>query len=82
MECIYFEGNDVWKENNITVSQEPRLESSPGRNRKKINELLTHISTNNITELNDLIYAWEKLIRENQGSPKEQEQKLKTWMGN
>ena len=31
---------------------------------EKIYELLTYISTNNITELNELIYAGEKLVRE------------------
>ena len=30
----------------------------------KINELLTHISTNNMTELNKLISAWAKLVWE------------------
>ena len=50
---------------------------------EKINKLLTHISTNYITELNELISAGAKLVCDkNQCSPKEHEQKLKTWMGN
>ena len=34
---------------------------------EKINELLTHNSTNNITELNELIYAGTKLVCEKIG---------------
>ena len=34
---------------------------------EKVNDLLTNISTNDITELNDLIYAGAKLVRENRG---------------
>ena len=34
---------------------------------EKINELLTHISTNNIKELNELIYARAKLVCEKIG---------------
>ena len=49
---------------------------------EKINELLTNISTKNITELNELIYAVVKLVWKNRGSPKEHDQKVKTWMGN
>ena len=35
----------------------------------KINQILPYISTNNITELKDLIYAGEKLVREKIGVP-------------
>ena len=34
-ECKDNRENDVWKENYITISQEPRLENSQGRNCKK-----------------------------------------------
>ena len=37
---------------------------------EKINELLTHIRTSNITELNELIYARAKLISDKIGLPK------------
>ena len=35
----------------------------------KINQIIPYISTNNITELNDLIYAGEKLVCEKNGVP-------------
>ena len=35
----------------------------------KVNQVLTYISTNNITELNELIYAGEKLVCEKIGIP-------------
>ena len=35
----------------------------------KINQILPYISTNNITELNDLIYAGAKLVCEKIGVP-------------
>ena len=44
---------------------------------EKIKELLTHISTNNIMVLNELISTRAKLVEE-----KENEQKIKTWIGN
>ena len=50
---------------------------------KKIKELLIHISTNNITELNELFYAGMKLFyKKNRCSLKEHGKKHKTWMGN
>ena len=50
---------------------------------EKISELLTYIITNNITELNKLIYAGVKLVCEkNRGSSKEHKQKFKTLMEN
>ena len=36
---------------------------------KKINQVLTYISTNNITELNELMYARAKLVCEKIGVP-------------
>ena len=36
---------------------------------EKINQILRHIPTNNITELNELIYAGAKLVREKIGIP-------------
>ena len=36
---------------------------------EKVNDLLTNIPTNNITELIDLIYAGEKLVSEKNGFP-------------
>ena len=42
---------------------------------EKINELSTHISTSNITELNELFYAREKFVCDKiMCSPKEHEQ--------
>ena len=35
----------------------------------KVNQVLTYISTNNIAELNELINAGEKLVREKIGIP-------------
>ena len=53
------------------------------RETKKINQLLPYISRNNITELNELIYAGEKLVCENSGIPsKSKMKKIKTRMGN
>ena len=49
------------KENPFTIFQKPKLKQLRQK-LKKINELLTHISTNNPTELNELIYTGEKLI--------------------
>ena len=46
----------------------PSLRNQAGRRVKvettKINELLTHITTNYITELNELIYSGAKLVCE------------------
>ena len=36
---------------------------------EKINQVLTYISTNNIAELNELIYAGAKVIHEKIGIP-------------
>ena len=36
---------------------------------KKINQIIPYISTNNITELNDIIYAGAKLACEKIGAP-------------
>ena len=36
---------------------------------KKVNQVLTYISTNNITELNELIYAGVTLVCEKNGIP-------------
>ena len=48
----------------------------------KVNQVLTYISTNNITELNELIYAGAKLVwRENWDTLKKHERKIKTMMG-
>ena len=50
---------------------------------EKINELLTNILTNNITDLNDFIYAGAKLVSEkNRCSPEDHWLKFKTQMGN
>ena len=48
-----------------------------------INQLLTYISTNNITELNELIYAGAKLLCKKIGiALKKHEEKIKTGMAN
>ena len=56
----------------IMSEKKTRLPSLRKQDRKtvkteteKINELLTHIATNNITELNELIYGGVKLVCEN-----------------
>ena len=36
---------------------------------KKVNKSLKHIPTDNITEINELIYAGEKLVRNKIGIP-------------
>ena len=50
-----------------------------------MNQVLTYISTNNITELNELIYAGAKLVCEKIGIPpkntKKYERKVKARMG-
>ena len=43
---------------------------------KKINHILTYIPTNNITELNKLIYAGAKLVCEKIGIPSKSTKKL------
>ena len=46
--------------------------------KNKVNQLLTYISTNNITELNELIYAGAKLVFEKMRIPsKSRKEKLK-----
>ena len=44
----------------------------------KINHILPYIQTNNITELNELIYAGAKLVCENIGSPQKTRRNSKT----
>ena len=49
----------------------------------KINQVLTYISTNNITELNELIYGGAKLVCKKIGIPsKSSKKKIKARMGN
>ena len=48
---------------------------------EKINQVLTYISTNNITELNELIYAEAKLLGEKiEVTSKSTKKKIKTGM--
>ena len=50
---------------------------------EKMNQELNYISTNNITELDELIYVGTKRIREKIGIPsKSTKKKIKTRMGN
>ena len=53
---------------------------------KKINKLLVNIPTQNITEVNELIYVnlcWSKISQwKNRYLPRELEQKYQTWIGN
>ena len=44
----------------------------------KINHILPYIPTNNITELNELIYAVAKLVCENSGIPSKSTKKQQT----
>ena len=48
---------------------------------EKVNDLLTNILTNDITELNDLIYAGAKLVWKNWGPPEDSRQKGKIRVG-
>ena len=48
----------------------------------KINQLLPYISTNNITELNEVIYARAKLVCEKIETPSKTRRKIKTRMVN
>ena len=48
----------------------------------KVNQVLTYISTNNITELNELIYAGDKLVREIIGIPSKTQKKSQNQDGN
>ena len=59
-ECRGNKGINIWKEDHITTTQEPKLENIQGRNRK--NKSSTHISMNNNTELNEWKYAGVKLV--------------------
>ena len=50
---------------------------------EKINQVQTYILTNNITELNELIYAGAKSVGEKIRFPsKRKKKKIKTWMRN
>ena len=67
----------------IMSERKSRLPSQINHDWKPVKALLTHISTKNIAELNELIYARAKLVCEKKlVSPKEHEQKLKSWRGN
>ena len=70
---------------NIEKTTLPSLRNIEWRTLKiepnKINQILPSISTNNITELNDLIYAGTKLVCEKMVSFKKHEQTVKTRMG-
>ena len=49
---------------------------------EKVNDLLTNIPTNDITELNDLTYAGAKLVcKKNRCPLKDHKQKVKTRVG-
>ena len=48
----------------------------------RINRVLPHIPTNNITELNELIYTGAKLVCEKIRIPLKSRKKVKTRMGN
>ena len=54
--------NHDWKEGQIAIPMESGLEKSHGRN-WKANELLQNIPTDNITVLNNLIYAGKQWNR-------------------
>ena len=49
------------KKNHMAISEESRVENSQCRNRKD-KQMINTNSTNNITELNELIYARGKLF--------------------
>ena len=57
---VYKENHD-WKDDYFTISQEPRLEKAKVET-EKINKLSPNIPTDNITELNTLIYTGVELV--------------------
>ena len=72
---------------NIEKTSLPSLRNIEWKTHKietnKINHILPYIPTNNIAELNELIYAGAKLVCENIGIPlKKHEETAKTGMGN
>ena len=52
---------------NVTIIKRHWMEL--GQRQKKVNQVLTYVSTNNITESNELIYAGAKLVCEKIGIP-------------
>ncbi len=61
--------NYHWKKDHITITQIPKLENSKDRNWKITKILKKNIPTNNINELNKLIYAGAKLVCDKNGIP-------------
>ena len=60
----------------LTITKKHRMENSQNRNGK-------NKSTNNINELNEVIYAGAKFVCEKIGVPsKSTKKKIKTWMEN
>ena len=55
----------IWNNENINLSSWRNIALWKVKTEtNKINQVLPYISTNNITELNELIYAWAKLVCE------------------
>ena len=52
------------KKDYLTITKKHSNENTQDRN-GKMNKILTYISTKNITELNEIIYARAKLVCEN-----------------
>ena len=65
-----FNENYVRNEDYIAIVKKQKLQNSQGK-KWKIHELLTHIPMNDITELNELIYAEAKFVWQNRCSTKE-----------
>ena len=62
-----YKENYIWKEDYITISKKPRLKNNQGKNWK--NKLTINAYLNNLTELNEPIYAGAKLVSDKIGAP-------------
>ena len=67
------------KKDYLTIIKKHRMKNNQDRNGKN----KSYLSTKNITELNELIYAGARLAFEKIGvALKSTKEKIKTWMGN
>ena len=58
-----FKEHYEWTKDYLAITKKHRIENNQDGN-GKIDQVLTYISTKNITELNDIIYAGAKLVCE------------------
>ena len=84
-DCNQYQTHQVLtNKNSLTeMNRQLRKIEQSRRKRKKINQVITYISTNNITELNEQVYAGAKLVCGKIGVlSKSTKKKIKTRMGN